>query len=107
MLDLLLRIFGEALLVLDWQVVSDRARACFRVLFGLAGGVLCLGGGYVFVTEQAGAFGMAFLCACAVLFLALALFFFSIALNRGVKRAGVLVGLSFLGLFAARLLFGA
>jgi hypothetical protein len=84
--------------------LTERKQRLVRFLFGLVLAVLCtFGAVHVFGTEG----GLAFRLAGVAMFASLAAFgLFSIGFGVAVRQLGCLFVLSFVALFAVRILFG-
>lgn len=84
---------------------GPRGQRIGRLVFGLLLGALAFAGAYQVATTDAGG---AFRLAGVVMFTTLGLFgVFGLALGVGVRLFGCLAVLSFVALFAVRILFGA
>ena len=106
MLDEILgELFGEA--VFGRLSRSRRAQLLFRLFFGLVGTFLGLAGALHFIVARRDVTNPAVKTSMIALFLFLACFsLFNIALGRRWRWPGICFALSFVGLFAARILFG-
>ena len=104
--DLLGDLFGQA--VFGRLGRSRRAQLMCRVAFGLLGGVLGLAGAVHFGFRSEITGNMAMRCSMIALFLFLASFsLFNVGLGRKWRWPGRLFVVSFIALFATRILFGA
>lgn len=106
MLDELLgQILGEA--VFGRLGASERAKVRLRVGFGLLGAALGVAGALHFALRDEPVANSALLASMIAVFVFLAAFFlFNVALHRPWRWPGVGFVLSFVALFATRLLFG-
>ena len=103
--DLLGELFGEV--VLGRLSRSRRAQFLARLLFGLLGAVLGLAGAVHFTVARRKLTNSVLQATVIALFLFLAcLSLFNVALGRRWRWPGIGFALSFVGLFAARILFG-
>lgn len=84
---------------------GPRAQVFFRVLFGALGSLLAVAGMYHMLSYDA---GLPFRLAAIGVFVFMGCFFaFNVALHRTWRWPGLLFGVSFVGLFFVRIVFGA
>lgn len=103
--DLLAHLFGEA--VFGKLGHSRRAQLLFRVFFGLLGAGLGVAGAVHFALKTDLTQNTAMRLSMIALFVFLASFsLFNVALGRKWRWPGVLFVLSFVSLFATRVIFG-
>ena len=104
--DLLAHLFGEALF--GKLSPSRRTQLLFRVLFGLVGAGLGVTGAVHFGFKGDLTQNTAMRLSMVLLFVFLASFsLFNVALGRKWRWPGVLFVISFVSLFATRIIFGA
>jgi hypothetical protein len=104
--DLLVHLFGEA--ILGKLTRSRRAQLLFRVFFGLLGAGLGVTGAVHFGFKADLTQNTALRLSMVALFVFLASFsLFNVALGRKWRWPGVLFVISFVSLFATRIIFGA
>jgi uncharacterized membrane protein len=102
--DILAGVFGEVLL--GRLSASRRAQLLARLFFGLLGaGLGVIGAVYFFQRLASEHAAMAASMVAVFVFLA-CFFLFNVALGRTWRWPGVLFAISFVSLFAARILFG-
>jgi hypothetical protein len=103
--DLLGELFGEV--VLGRLSRSRRAQLLARLFFGLLGTLLGLAGALQFTVGRRELTNSVMQASVVALFLFVACFsLFNVALGRRWRWPGIGFALSFVGLFAARILFG-
>jgi len=103
--DLLGELFGEV--VLGRLGRSRRAQLLARLFFGVLGALLGLAGVLHFTVGRREVSNPAMQASMIAVFLFLACFsLFNVALGRRWRWPGICFALSFVGLFAARILFG-
>jgi hypothetical protein len=104
--DLLAELFGEA--VFGRSSRSRRAQLRARLFFGVLGALLGLAGALHFTVGRREVSNPVMQAGMIAVFLFLACFsLFNVALGRRWRWPGICFALSFVGLFAARILFGA
>ena len=103
--DLLGELFGEA--VFGRLSRSRRAQLLARLFFGLLGALLGLIGAWHFTVGRREVTNPVIQTSMIAIFLFLACFsLFNVALGRRWRWPGICFALSFVGLFAARILLG-
>jgi hypothetical protein len=103
--DLLGELFGEV--VLGRLDRSRRAQLLARLFFGLVGALLGLAGTLHFAVGRREVTNPVMQACVIALFMCLDCFsLFNVALGRRWRWPGICFALSFVGLFAARILFG-
>jgi hypothetical protein len=103
--EILAEIFGRALFGRLGE--SRRTQLLARVFFGLLGTLLCTVGAVHFVRAVAPRYTAMSMCMVAMFAFLAAFCLFNIALGRTWRWPGVLFVVSFVSLFATRILFGA
>ena len=103
--EILAEIIGRALAGRVGE--ARRTQLVVRVFFGLLGTVLCTSGAVHFVRTIAPRHTAMSMCMVAMFVFLAAFCLFNIALGRTWRWPGVLFAVSFVALFATRILFGA